>query len=60
MKKWELIGISYRGLWGDSTATIFNLDRGYYKQIRFFDYTRKGIIARLRKEYDCIVSHEFY
>ena len=45
---------------GIYVATMYNSDKGWYNTISFMFYPKKEVIQRLRSNYDCSVSHDFY
>ena len=57
-KKFELIAL--HGGRGCYTASIYNRLGGYFEEVRFFDYSKKDIIAKLRQNYNCIVRRGNY
>ncbi len=55
MKRYEL-----RSLHNDGTAVLYNRLGGYYKEVRFLWYSKKDIYRKLRNEYDCMVTMEYF
>lgn len=58
MKPFELRSLYLQD--GAYVAVLYNRIGGYYKEHRFFWYSKHEIFRILRTELHCSVSHDFY